>query len=27
MKSQVFHEAPFLLLNKNRIRFYEAIEG
>jgi hypothetical protein len=27
MKSQVFHEAPFLLLNKNRIRFYEAIES
>ncbi len=25
MKVQVFREAPFLLLNKNRIRFYEAI--
>lgn len=27
MKSQVFREAPLLLLNKNRIRFYEAVEG
>lgn len=27
MKVQVFHDAPFLLLNKDRIRFYEAIEG
>jgi len=27
MKSQVFREAPFLLLNKNRIRFYEAVSG
>ena len=26
MKSQVFHEAPLLLLNKNRIRFYESID-
>lgn len=27
MKSQVFREAPFMLLNKNRIRFYEALES
>jgi hypothetical protein len=27
MKTQVFRDAPFLLLNKNRIRFYEAIVG
>ena len=27
MKAQVFRNAPFLLLNKNRIRFYEAIDG
>jgi len=27
MKSQVFREAPFLLLNKNRIRFYEALDS
>lgn len=27
MKSQVFREAPFLLLNKHRIRFYEAVEN
>ena len=25
MKAQVFRDAPLLLLNKNRIRFYEAI--
>jgi len=25
MKSQVFRSAPFLLVNKNRIRFYEAV--
>lgn len=25
MKAQVFRESPLLLLNKNRIRFYEAI--
>ena len=27
MKTQVFRNAPFLLLNKNRIRFYEAVAG
>ena len=27
MKTQVFRDAPLLLLNKNRIRFYEAIDG
>jgi len=27
MKAQVFRESPFLLLNKDRIRFYEAIES
>ena len=27
MKSQVFRDAPLLLLNKNRIRFYEPIDG
>ena len=27
MKSQVFRDAPLLLLNKNRIRFYESIDG
>ena len=27
MKTQVFREAPLLLLNKSRIRFYEAVEG
>lgn len=26
MKAQVFRDAPLLLLNKNRIRFYEAID-
>ena len=26
MKSQVFRDAPLLLLNKNRIRFYEAVD-
>lgn len=26
MKAQVFREAPLLLLNKNRIRFYEVID-
>lgn len=27
MKSQVFRVTPFLLVNKNRIRFYEPIDG
>jgi hypothetical protein len=27
MKSQVFRDAPLLLLNKERIRFYEAVNG
>ena len=27
MKSQVFRDAPLLLVNKSRIRFYEAVEG
>jgi len=27
MKAQVFRDAPLLLLNKNRIRFYEAVNG
>ena len=27
MKSQVFRDTPFLLVNKNRIRFYETIPG
>ena len=27
MKAQVFRNAPFLMLNKNRIRFYEAVDG
>jgi hypothetical protein len=27
MKAQVFREAPFMLLNKDRIRFYEEIEN
>ena len=27
MKAQVFRDAPLLLLNKNRIRFYEAVDG
>lgn len=27
MKSQVFRDAPLLLLNKDRIRFYEAVNG
>ena len=27
MKSQVFRSTPFLLINKNRIRFYEAVSG
>ena len=27
MKSQVFRDAPLLLVNKTRIRFYEAVEG
>jgi len=26
MKTQIFRDSPFLLLNKNRIRFYEAIK-
>jgi len=27
MKAQVFRSTPFLLVNKNRIRFYEAVTG
>jgi len=27
MKAQVFRSTPFLLVNKNRIRFYEAVSG
>jgi hypothetical protein len=27
MKAQVFRNTPFLLVNKNRIRFYEAVSG
>ena len=27
MKAQVFRDAPLLLLNKNQIHFYEAIDG
>jgi hypothetical protein len=27
MKAEVFRSAPLLLLNKNRIRFYEAVES
>jgi hypothetical protein len=27
MKAQVFRNAPFLLLNKNRIRFYESVDN
>jgi hypothetical protein len=27
MKSEVFRAAPFLLINKNRIRFYEVLEN
>ena len=27
MKTEIFREAPFLLINKNRIRFYEAVDN
>jgi len=27
MKTEVFCDAPFLLINKSRIRFYEAVDG
>lgn len=27
MKTEVFRSAPFLMVNKNRIRFYEAVDG
>lgn len=27
MKTEVFREAPFLLINKNRIRFYETVDS